>query len=68
MVLDINKVSEEIIQLVGEYAFHVDALRDVNERLVRCDCPYCAAQQLRYLKHIAHMGGAIKISKQDRSN
>lgn len=55
-----DEVAEQISQLVGEYAFPLEVLQDVNHRLADCDDPYYAKLQLRYLQNIVKAGRAVK--------
>ena len=60
MKVTTDEVAEQISQLVGEYAFPLEVLQDVNHRLADCDDPYYAKQQLRYLQNIVNVGRAVK--------
>ena len=60
MKVTTDEVEDQISQLVGEYDFPSEVLRDVNRRLADCDDPYYAEQQLRYLQNIVKAGCAVK--------
>ena len=60
MEVTADKVLEQIIQLISEYAFPLEVLQDVNHRLADCQDPYYAAQQLRYLQYHVKAGCAMK--------
>lgn len=60
MTYNVDEISEQICQLISEYAFPVEVLVDLNHRLVDCDNPHVVSRQLRYLNKIVQMGRAVK--------
>ena len=60
-----DEVAEQISQLIGEYAFPLEVLQDVNHRLADCYELYYAKQQLRYLQNIVKAGCAVKRKGHD---
>ena len=54
---------QEIVELVGEFDFPEEVLRDVNHRIESCRDEAYLRQQLRYLKNVIAQGFATSTKQ-----